>query len=130
MDSNSRAEAPSRLPAGLSVTGELSSDHDLAIDGSFDGQITLPAQQLTISASAKVNAKVIARVVTISGRVEGNVTGVERIVLDNTASVRAHLQTPSIVMMEGAQFTGTVDPSKGEAAVHVAKYRQEKGARS
>lgn len=127
MDSNSRAEAPSRLPAGLTVTGELSSDHDLAIDGNFDGQITLPAQQVTISASARVNAKVIARVALISGHVEGNVTAIERVVIDSTATVRAHLQTPSIVIMEGAHFTGTVDPSRTEAAVHVAKYRQKQG---
>ena len=69
MDSNSRAEVPSRLPAGLVVTGDLTSDHDLAIDGRFDGQITVPEQHLTISASARVNAKIIARAVTISGTV-------------------------------------------------------------
>jgi cytoskeletal protein CcmA (bactofilin family) len=127
MDSNSRAEAPSRLPAGLAVTGELTSEYDLAIDGTFSGQITLPEQQLTVSASATVNAKVIARSVVISGRAEGNITATERVTLDSTAVVRAHLQTPSIAMREGAQFTGTVDPSRTEAAVQVAKYRQRQG---
>lgn len=125
MDSNSRAEAPSRLPAGLVVTGDLTASHDLAIDGTFDGQITVPEQHVTISASARVNAKIIARVVTISGRVEGTITATEHVRLDSTASVRAHLQTPSIALMEGAQFTGTVDPSRTEAALHVAKYRQK-----
>lgn len=125
MDSNSRAEAPSRLPAGLAVTGEITSDHDLAIDGTFDGQITIPNQHLTISASAKVNAKIIARAVTISGKLDGNVTASERVTLASSASVRAHMQTPSIALVEGAHFTGTVDPSRNEAAVHVAKYRQK-----
>ena len=125
MDSNSRAEAPSRLPAGLVVTGEISSDHDLSIDGTFDGQITIPNQHLTISASAKVNAKIIARAVTISGKLDGNVAANERVTLAASATVRAHIQTPSIAIVEGAQFTGTVDPSRYEAAVHVAKYRQK-----
>jgi len=125
MDSNSRAEAPSRLPGGIAVTGDLTSDYDLAIDGTFNGQITLPEQELTISATAIVNAKVIARSVTIAGRVEGNITATERVTLDSTAVVRAHLQTPSIAMREGAQFTGTVDPSRTEAAVQVARYRQK-----
>ena len=125
MNENSRAEAPSRLPTGLVVTGELTSDHDLAIDGTFDGLITIPEQHLTISASAKVNARIIARAVTISGRVEGNITATERVLLDSTASVRAHMQTPSLALMEGAQFTGTVDPSRTEAGMHVAKYRQK-----
>jgi hypothetical protein len=26
--------------------------------------------------------------------------------------------------MEGAQFTGSIDPERSEAAVHVARYRQ------
>lgn len=125
MNPNSRAEVASRLPVGLVVTGDLTSDHDLAIDGKFNGQITVPAQHLTISASARVNAKIIARAVTISGTVEGNVTATERVTLDSTATVRAHLQTPSIALMEGAQFTGTVDPSRTEAALYVAKYRHK-----
>ncbi len=125
MDSNSRAEAPSRLPAGLTVTGEITSDHDLAIDGNFDGQITIPNQHLTISASAKVNAKIIARAVTISGKVDGTITAAERVTLASSATVRAHMQTPSIALVDGAHFTGTVDPSRNEAAVHVAKYRQK-----
>jgi len=125
MDSNSRAEAPSRLPAGLVVTGELTSDHDLTIEGTFDGQLTIPNQHLTISASAKVTAKIIARAVTIFGKVEGNIAASEGVTLASTASVRAHMQTPSIALIAGAHFTGTVDPSRNEAAVHVAKYRQK-----
>ncbi|MDQ3488382.1 MAG: polymer-forming cytoskeletal protein [Acidobacteriota bacterium] len=125
MDSNSRAEAPSRLPAGLTVTGEITSDADLTIDGTFDGQITVPQQHVTISASAKVNAKIIARDVTIAGKVEGSIAATERVTLAASANVRAHIQTPSIALIEGAQFTGTVDPSRNEAAVHIAKYRQK-----
>jgi cytoskeletal protein CcmA (bactofilin family) len=125
MDSNSRAEAPSRLPAGLIVTGEITSDQDLAIEGTFDGLITIAKQHLTIGASAKVNAKIIARAVTICGKVDGNIAATERVTLDGSASVRAHIQTPSIAIVEGANFTGTVDPSRNEAAVHVAKYRQK-----
>lgn len=97
----------------------------MTIDGTFDGQITIPNQHLTISAAAKVNAKIIARAVTISGKVEGNIAATEGVTLLSTASVRAHMQTPSIALIEGAQFTGTVDPSRNEAAVHVAKYRQK-----
>ena len=95
------------------------------IDGTYEGQITIPNQHLTISASAKVNARIIARAVTISGKLEGNIAAAERVTLASSASVRAHIQTPSIAIIEGAHFTGTVDPSRNEAAVHVAKYRQK-----
>lgn len=125
MDSSRIAEAPSRIPAGLTVTGDLTSDHDLVVDGTFDGQIALPERHLTITGQARVKGKVIARLVTIAGRVDGTVVASDRVTIGESASVTAHLQTPSIVMSEGAHFDGTVDPSRTEAALLVAKYRQK-----
>jgi cytoskeletal protein CcmA (bactofilin family) len=127
MHAHSRPEEPSRLPAGLTVSGDLASDQDLAIDGLFDGQITLPEQHLTISSTARFKGKIVARAVTIAGRVEGTVTATERIRIETRASVHAHLKTPSLVLAEGAQFTGSVDPSRTEAAMLVARYRQKQG---
>lgn len=125
MHVDTRPEAPSRLPAGLTVTGEMSSSRDLLIDGVFDGQITLPEQQLTINLSARVKAKVVARVVTIAGRFEGSVTATERVEIEHTANVHGHVQSPSVVLMDGAKFQGSMDPDRTEAAMLVARYRQK-----
>jgi cytoskeletal protein CcmA (bactofilin family) len=127
MHAHSRAEGPSRLPAGLTVEGDLASEQDLAIDGTFDGVITLPGQHLTIGASARVKAKIVAGAVTILGRLEGSVTATERVRIETGAWVQAHLQTPSLVLTGGAHFTGSVDPSRTEAAMLVARYRQKQG---
>lgn len=125
MHAHNRTEDPSRLPAGLTVVGEIASDGDLAIDGTFDGQITLPEHNLTIGASAQVKGKILARAVTIAGRLEGAVMATERVRIETQASVYAHLQTPSVVLAEGAQFSGSVDPNRTEAAMLVARYRQK-----
>lgn len=125
MDSSRTDEAPSRLPRGLTVTGDLSSSQDLFIDGAFDGQITVPEQQVTISQTARVKAKIIARAVAIAGAVDGTVIASQRVTIAETAHVTGHLQTPSVSMKEGATFDGSVDPSRTEAAVHVARYRQK-----
>ena len=119
--------APSRLPAGLTVTGELSSDQDLLIDGVYDGQISIPEQHLTIGPSARVKAKILARRVTIHGQFEGAITATQQVSLEQTAAVQAHLQTPSVEIVEGAEFNGSVDPSRTEAAMLVARYRQKQG---
>jgi cytoskeletal protein CcmA (bactofilin family) len=124
---DTRPEAPSRLPAGLTVTGEISSGLDLLIDGEFDGQISLPEQQLTINLSARVKARVIARVVTIAGRFEGSITATERVEIEHTARVQGHVQSPSVILADGAKFQGTMDPNRTEAAMLVAKYRQKQG---
>lgn len=126
MHAHSTAEGPSRLPAGLTIVGDLASGHDLTIDGTFEGQVTLPEQHLTINESANVKGKIVARTVTIGGRFEGSVAATEQVRVEASASVHAHLQTPSLVLAGGAQFTGSVDPARTEAAMLVARYRQQK----
>ena len=42
MHVQTRPEAPSYLPAGLTVTGELSSQQDVYINGTFEGVISIP----------------------------------------------------------------------------------------
>jgi cytoskeletal protein CcmA (bactofilin family) len=121
------AEPPSHLPTGLTVSGDLTSDQDVVIDGSFDGQIMSPERQVTIRQSARVKGKVVAKTVTIAGDFDGTVVAAGRVTLANTASVKAHLQTPSLVLADGAKFDGSVDPSRTEAAMHIAKYRQKHG---
>jgi cytoskeletal protein CcmA (bactofilin family) len=118
-------ELPSRLPSGISVAGDLSSDRDLYIDGTFEGQINLPEQHLMIGSSARVRARIIARAVTIAGHLEGNVTATQRVRIEQSAHVNGHIQTPSVELTEGARFNGTVDPNRTEAAMLVARYRQK-----
>jgi cytoskeletal protein CcmA (bactofilin family) len=125
MSSLNRPEAPSRLPAGLTLTGELSSKADLLIDGTLDGLITVPEQQVTINLGAKVKARILARVVTIAGRFEGSVTATERVEIEHTAHVQGHVQSPSVLLMDGAKFQGSMDPNRSEAAMLVARYRQK-----
>jgi cytoskeletal protein CcmA (bactofilin family) len=125
MTSGNGPEAPSRLPASLTLTGELTSRADLLIDGTLDGQITVPERQVTINLGAKVKARVLARVVTIAGRFEGSVTATERVEIEHTAHVQGHVQSPSVLLMDGAKFQGSMDPSRSEAAMLVARYRQK-----
>ena len=118
-------EPPSHLPSGISIAGDLSSERDLSIDGTFEGQITLPEQHLMIGASARVKARIIARAVTIAGRLDGSVMATQRVRIEPSAHVHGHIQTPSVELTEGAQFNGTMDPNRTEAAMLVARYRQK-----
>jgi cytoskeletal protein CcmA (bactofilin family) len=113
-----------RIPASMFVNGDLAATQDIVIDGRFDGHITVPNHHLSIGSSASVKAKIVARSVSIFGTVDGQIQASERVELLASASVRGHVVTPSILLMEGAQFTGSIDPERSEAAVHVARYRQ------
>ncbi|MEN3337768.1 MAG: hypothetical protein V7647_1444 [Acidobacteriota bacterium] len=114
---------PEDFSHSLYIRGDLSATEDVAIRGRFDGQISVPGHHLSIEATASVNAKIIARSVTIGGAVEGTILAAERVWLMPTAKVRGHVTTPAITLAEGAEFTGTVDPERTESAMHVARYR-------
>ena len=114
---------PEDFSPSLTITGDLSATEDVAIRGRFDGQISVPGHHVSIESTASVNAKIIARSVTIGGAVEGTILAAERVWLMATAKVRGHVTTPAITLAEGAEFTGTVDPERTESAMHVARYR-------
>jgi cytoskeletal protein CcmA (bactofilin family) len=129
MKDNERMDAQrsgtTRLPAGLSISGDILSSEDIGIDGKLDGQLNIPDHHVVVSRGAVVRAKVIAGTVTIAGTVDGTVVATGRVVIEATADVRGHVVTPALTLREGATFNGTVDPTRTKAAMDVAKYRQK-----
>ena len=113
-----------QLPAGLSVTGDVHATEDINIDGRVDGQLNAPDHHLDVRLGAVVRAKIVAATITISGTVDGTIAAA-RVLIEPTANVRGHVVTPALTLRDGARFTGTVDPARTEAAMHVAKYRQK-----
>ena len=113
-----------RLPAGLSISGDLHAHEDINIDGHLDGQVNAPGHHLDVRQGAVVRAKIVVSTINIAGTVDGTVAA-SRIIIEPTADVRGHLVTGALTLREGARFNGTVDPARSEAAVHVAKYRQK-----
>lgn len=126
MLSPTRSAIIARIPAEAVILGAVEAAEDLIVEGQVTGHITVPHHHVAITSSAVVAARIIARSVTISGAVEGNILARERIELLPGASVRGHLKTPALLMLDGARFTGSVDPERTEAALLVAKYRQRR----
>ena len=104
-----------RLGASLHVKGEITGNEDLAIDGSVEGLVQLEDRKLTIGASAKVTADVIAREVVVYGNVKGNLRARDRIEIKKDGSVVGDLTTARIMIEDGAYFKGSIDISKPQA---------------
>ena len=76
-----------RLGASLHVKGEITGNEDLAIDGSVEGLVQLEDRKLTVGASARVTADIIAREVVVYGNVKGNLRARDRIEIKKDGSV-------------------------------------------
>src|SRR5579859_5609223 len=70
--STTSSGAAARLGASLHLKGEITGNEDLNVDGSVEGLIQLEDRKLTVGASAKVTADIIAREVVVYGNVKGN----------------------------------------------------------
>jgi cytoskeletal protein CcmA (bactofilin family) len=98
-----------RLGASLHVKGEISGNEDLHIDGSVEGLIQLEDRKLTVGASAKVTADVVAREVVVYGSVKGNLRARDRIEIKKDGSVVGDLTTARIMIEDGAYFKGSIE---------------------
>ena len=111
-----------RLGSSLHVKGEITGNEDLLIDGTVEGLVQLEDRKLTVGASAKVTADVIAREVIVYGNVKGNLRARDRIEIKKDGSVVGDLTTARISIEDGAYFKGSIEIDKtGDAAEDSSK---------
>src|SRR5271154_1653204 len=124
MDSSYPASSgnTARLGSSLHVKGEITGNEDLLIDGTVEGLVQLEDRKLTVGASAKVTADVIAREVVVYGNVKGNLRARDRIEIKKDGSVVGDLTTARISIEDGAYFKGSIEIDKtGEAGEEGSK---------
>ncbi len=93
------------------ITGDLSGDEDLLIEGRVEGKIELTTHNVTIGKNGRVKADVYGKVITIEGEVHGNMFGEDRLVLRQSCTVRGNIVAPRVILEDGADFKGSIDMS-------------------
>ena len=119
--------APASGPGGLTAfidqgsefEGKLSFRDTVRIDGRFRGEIT-SENTLIVGESGDIEAKISSSTIAISGVVTGDVFAKRKVVLHKTASVDGNIETPSIVIEEGATLNGQLTMPKPDAKKSVA----------
>ena len=96
------------------IKGELSGSEDLYLDGEVEGSIDLCNFNLVIGPNGRVRANVHAKQVVIHGKVDGNITGVEKVELKKSALLNGNIDTQRIVIEDGAFLKGSVDIRRTE----------------
>lgn len=112
-----------RATIGRSITikGEVKGDEDLLIQGRVDGSVTLKQHAVTVGPEGEVKADIGARVITVEGRVEGNLSAQEQVILRGSARVQGNITAPRVVLEDGARFRGGVDMGETPAEVGTAQ---------
>jgi len=91
---------------GTSLSGEVTFKAMWRIDGQFSGRVVSEDGTLIIGNSGQVDANVEVAVATVNGTVNGDIIATQRIELGRTARVNGNIQTPSLLIEQGAIFDG------------------------
>ncbi|MFW5692376.1 MAG: bactofilin family protein, partial [Chloroflexota bacterium] len=106
------------LGASSALEGKLKSDGNIRLDGTFTGTLEITGNVL-VGETAKINADIDARNISIAGAVRGNVSG-NKIQLLRTARVWGDIAATSLTTEEGAFIDGKISmkakPAPFEAA--------------
>ena len=92
--------------SGTVITGEASFKSMLRVDGRFSGRISSSTGTLIVGAGGQVDANIEVSVATIHGVVNGDIIAEQRIELGRAAKLNGNIQTPSLVIEQGAVFEG------------------------
>jgi cytoskeletal protein CcmA (bactofilin family) len=93
--------------SGTVITGESAFKSMLRVDGRFSGRITSGTGTLIVGAGGQVDANIEVAVCTIHGVVNGDILASQRVELGRAAKLSGNIQTPSLVIEQGAVFEGS-----------------------
>jgi cytoskeletal protein CcmA (bactofilin family) len=92
---------------GTNMTGEANFKGMLRVDGHLSGRVSSQDGTLIVSTGGQVDANVEVSVAQIYGTVNGDIIASKRIELGRVAKVTGNIQTPALVIEQGAIFEGS-----------------------
>jgi cytoskeletal protein CcmA (bactofilin family) len=99
------------LATGTKIIGDISSDSDLRLDGSIEGNI-LTEGKVILGPSAKIKGSITCANAEISGLVTGNINAPEQLSLKGTSKIEGTIRTSTLIIEPGAVLNGSCEMVK------------------
>lgn len=115
---------------GTTLTGETEFHAMLRVDGHLIGTVSSESGTLIIGTNGQVDANVSVAAAMINGTVNGDIVASEKLQLGRTARVMGNIQSPRLIVEEGAILEGSCSMLKArevqeEEAVAVSTQYQQ-----
>jgi cytoskeletal protein CcmA (bactofilin family) len=110
------------LDRGAIFKGEMEFEDTMRIDGKFNGRIA-SKNELIVGESAHIEGDIHVGRITINGTVVGKIVATQRVEIHRNGKVYSDIDTPALVIEEGAIFQGncTMGDRKGNVTNIAAK---------
>jgi len=93
------------IGAGVVVHGTLTSDGDVVVDGTFDGDIKTTGD-VTLGVNARVKATVHGLNITVAGELHGNIVAEGETTIRETGHVTGDITAAGLAIVSGGMFSG------------------------
>ncbi len=101
---------------GTVLTGETNFQAMLRVDGHLTGRVTSSDGTLVVGSTGRVDANIMVAAAIIGGTVNGDIIATEKLELGRTARVVGNIQTPRLLIEDGATFEGSCSMLKSKEA--------------
>ena len=102
------------LGKGSQISGKLSFEGTVRIDGHVDGEISAQ-ESVVVGEGAVVKAQVTADSIIITGTVTGDITARRRVEIRAPGKLYGNITTPSLVIHDGVVFEGRCSMGTSDA---------------
>jgi len=115
---------------GTTLTGETEFHAMLRVDGHLIGTVTSESGTLIIGTNGQVDANITVAAAMVNGAVNGDIVASEKLQLGRTARVMGNIQSPRLIVEEGAILEGSCSMLKAretqeeEAVAAAAPYEE------
>lgn len=112
--------------SGTTLTGETNFQAMLRIDGHLTGSVTSSDGTLIIGSTGQVDANIRVAAAVINGTVNGDIIATERLELGRSARVAGNIQTPRLMIEDGAILEGSCSMLKAQENLEKQKAESER----
>ena len=112
---------------GTSLTGEANFRGMLRVDGHLTGRVVSQDGTLLVGTNGHVDADIEVAIATINGTVNGDIIATERLEMGRAAHVKGNIQTPSLMIEQGAIFEGSCRMSQLKESKEKARVAAQNG---
>ncbi|MGH7898749.1 MAG: bactofilin family protein, partial [Candidatus Binatia bacterium] len=116
VESGDLAEVQAYLGKGSRVSGKLTFDGTVRVDGQVEGEIAAQ-DTLIVGERAVVTAQITGNTIVIKGRVTGDINARKRVEVRAPGKLYGNIVTPSLVIHEGVIFEGHCSMGGAETLV-------------
>lgn len=105
---------------GTTLTGETAFHAMLRVDGHLIGTVSSESGTLIIGTNGQVDANIVVAAAMIGGTVNGDIVATEKLQLGRTARVMGNIQSPRLIVEEGAILEGSCSMLKARETAEEA----------